>query len=739
MTKPLARWCCLLFLCAGSWLRAEEPVTPLVIEPQGEGEFDYNPRTGVASATNGVIVRYGAGLLMARQVILNQTNAEVFAEGAVHIEHEGRVWNGDRVLYNFKTRELVASDFRTGQRPFFLSGPGVEVNFTNRVFVATNAVMTTDDYSVPFHTVRARRITVVPGRYIEAKNATLYLGKVPVFYLPFMRRSLEHNPNSWSFTPGYRSLYGPFLRSTYDLVFSDEVHAPLHFDYYVKRGFGVGPDLVWEAPSLGNGKMRYYFIDDHDPGTNPNTGAPIPNDRQRFYFSHAATLRTNFTLKAMVRYQSDPFVTRDFFELEFREDVQPNSFVELNRDWPNWNVNLEVQPQVNNYQQAVERLPDLKLTGLRQQLGDSPFYYETVSSFGYFNQEWGRDWLTPTSCPSSTQPLPYAAMRGDTYHQVLAPQTLFGWLNLVPRAGERLSYYSKATGSGATTSEEGRAIFNTGAEMSFKASRTWQQARSSFLEVNGLRHVLEPSINYAYVPSAAPSPSRLPQFDTDLPTYWLLPLDYPDYNNIDAIQSQNAFRFSLGNLLQTRREGAVDDLLRWRLFMDWRLDPNPGQTSLSDLYSVVDLKPRSWLSVFSLVRYNVSSGYLQEIDSYFTLLPTSAFSWTLGQRYRMAGEFGSCDGGANLILNTFSWRMDENWGLRATQLYDANHGFMQEQAYTVYRDLRSWTTALTLRFRKDLTGPTDTAVVFTFSLKAFPRYGMNRDTDRATQLLGLGD
>ena len=35
----------------------------------------------------------------------------------------------------------------------------------------------------------------------------------------------------------------------------------------------------------------------------------------------------------------------------------------------------------------VERLPDLKLTGLRQQLGPTPLYYESESSLGYFERE----------------------------------------------------------------------------------------------------------------------------------------------------------------------------------------------------------------------------------------------------------------------------------------------------------------------------------------------------------------
>jgi hypothetical protein len=50
---------------------------------------------------------------------------------------------------------------------------------------------------------------------------------------------------------------------------------------------------------------------------------------------------------------------------------------------------------------------------------------------------------------------------------------------------------------------------------------------------------------------------------------------------------------------------------------------------------------------------------------------------------------------------------------------------MVEQAYTIFRDLRSWTAALTFHVRENPTGPQDLSVTFTFSLKAFPRYGQD--------------
>jgi LPS-assembly protein len=730
MKRLFARVCCLLLLCAGAVLGAEEEPVPLVVEPQGEGEFDFNPRTGVASATNGVIVRYGLATLKAQQVTLNQLTGEVLAEGKVHIENEGQIWNGDRIAYNFKTRQLSTAEFRTGQLPFFVQGPGLEVNLTNRFYSLTNGMVTTDDYAEPLYRIRAQSITVVPGKYIEARRATLWLGKVPIWYMPVTRRSLVSHPNFWTFTPGYRTVFGPYLLSEYHRVWSDEFETALNLDYRWKRGPGVGPDATWNSPTLGEGQARYYYT--HDDGTelDPNTLRPIPENRQRVWFSERLTLRTNLTVKAMVRWQSDPYVVRDFYETEYREDIQPNTFIEANQDWRNWNLNLEVQPRVNDFQETVERLPDVTLTGLRQELGESPFFYESVSSVGYYRRLW------PTAPPTVVLPPPYEAARADTYQKMLVPLNLFGWLNIAPRVGQRFTYYSAASGPGVASDDISRAVFDTGMEVSFKASRLWREAHSSLLDVKGLRHIIEPSVNYAYVPDPSTPPQELPQFDYRVPTYWPLPIHFPAYNDIDFIDSQNVMRLGLGNRLQTKRENGVEDLLDWHLLTDWRVTTHPGQTTFSPLYSMLDFRPRSWFTLSSLARTDLYGGPTRGLDHTLIFYPSSTLNLAVGHRYRHEEEFGPTDVGDNLILGSVAYRLNENYAVRATYQYDIHFGLMEEQSYTLWRDMRSWTAAVVFRYRQNLGKGDDLTFALTFSLKAFPRYALGKDTDRPTLLLG---
>src|SRR5262249_41641385 len=146
----------------------------------------------------------------------------------------------------------------------------------------------TDDYADPGFRLRTKKLIIVPGEYVEAHNATLYVRNVPVFYYPYYRRSLKTHPNNFVLVPGYRSLYGPFLLSSYNWYWNDQLDATLPLDYREKRGFGEGPDVnYWLPGSWGAGTFKYYYTHDDNPGVTTN-GVPIESDRQRIWYEHRA-------------------------------------------------------------------------------------------------------------------------------------------------------------------------------------------------------------------------------------------------------------------------------------------------------------------------------------------------------------------------------------------------------------------------------------------------------------------
>ena len=657
--------------------------------------------------TNGVIVRYGDVVLTAETVRANDLTKVIIANGNVTLQREGTYWKGNHLEYNFEKNEIKASDFRAGMVPVFVSGVSLDTVTTNQVQEIHNASITTDDLVEPSFRIRAKKMKLTVGKSIEARDATIYVGNTPVLWLPYFYRNLRDHQRYFTFAPGYRNSFGAYSLNKYVYEFNDDLQFDMDLDYRSKRGVGFGPEFRYDLGRHGKGDIAFYQTYDRNPGVDL-LNSPIPEDRHRFKFDYQVSLQTNLTAKVVVREQSDIYTIRDFFEQQYQTNSQPISFVEVNKLWSNLSLDILAQPQFNSFYTTVERLPDIRLSGMRQQLGQTPVFYESDSSFAYLRFRDGSKFGTN-----------YAAARGDSYHQFLAPQSYWGWLNITPRIGGRLTHYGETDNKNLPFGDEDRFIFNTGAEASFKATRVWNGTKMPLLKIDGLRHILEPSLNYVFVPEPNTRPHQLPQFDTELPSLRLLPIDFPDYNQIDSIDSQNVMRVGLRNKFQTKRDGQVVDLLNWAIVTDLRLDPRENQSQFSDIYSDIHFMPRDWITFNSELRYDESEHRLNAANNSILLSPNDIWSIRLGQRYfRGDASFGP-DSDNNTFYDTLYFKLNENWGFRMSHHFEARDGKMEDQYYTVYRDFKTWTGAFTLRLRDYRRGEDDFSVMFSLSFKAF--------------------
>jgi lipopolysaccharide assembly outer membrane protein LptD (OstA) len=733
----------LLALCVYSAAGQEAPTSEIqalskILPGSSVGTWDYDPVTEIYTATNGVWLRYGNETLTADTLVWNRQTGEAVADGHVRVESGDQLWVGEHIRYNFRTHQMQTEQFRSGKWPVFASGTDLTGNATNQVYYANHSYVTTDDTEDPEFFVRSSHIKIVPGKYVEMWNAILYADGVPVFYFPYYKRNLGPRANNYTFSPGYRSTYGGFLLNTYNWFAGTNADGKIHADYRTKRGFGEGPDVNLHLGQWGQVGVKYYYLHDNEPNTSTNAFPQygnIPNDRQILNATWQATPATNLNLKALVNYDSDPLVLHDFREGDYAANPQPNTFIEANKYWDNWSLDALTTPRINSYFSQVERLPDVRLTGYRQQVLDTPVYYDSQSSAGWYRQFTS---YTNGLYPGTNGYYPNSAARADTYHQLTLPWTFFNWLNVTPRVGGRLTYYSEQSlTNGQPNGDVYREIFNTGVGTSFKASQMWVNATNGLLQVDGLRHVMEPSANYVFVPDPSTPPAKLPQFDGEQPSLLELPVTFTDYNDIDSIDTQNVIRFGLRNTLQTRREGELDKLVDWNVQLDWRLNPKPGQHTLNDLYSAFAFKPRTWLTAESQTRYDINGQALNMTFEQLTFAPNDRWSWGIGHWYLRGGPWGNSSWTQNNnFTSTMFVRLGDNWGGRITQDYNAVSRRMQDQQFTIYRDLRSWTSALTLRVANNVGSTADVTVAIVFSLKASPSMALGEDVANRYRLVG---
>jgi hypothetical protein len=235
------------------------------------------------------------------------------------------------------------------------------------------------------------------------------------------------------------------------------------------------------------------------------------------------------------------------------------------------------------------------------------------------------------------------------------------------------------------------------------------------LDVNGLRHIITPSIAYLYTHPPTIPVRNLKQID-----------------GVDSINRGNTAALSLSNKLQTKRNGQSVDFVDFLITTNYVLDPKKGdnafltsregeglKSNISDILFNLKVLPYSWIRFESDVTFahanhssvNFNKFSLANYDLSFNL--GNGFSFAIGQRYARKGS--------NQITPSLQWRLSPKWKFGIYHRYNLKKSSSlargsQEQEYTLTRDLHCWDMGITLN-KKEVSG---TTIFFSFRLKAFP-------------------
>ena len=115
-------------------------------------------------------------------------------------------------------------------------------------------------------------------------------------------------------------------------------------------------------------------------------------------------------------------------------------------------------------------------------------------------------------------------------------------------------------------------------------------------QIDGLRHLLTPTLSYRYVPEADRGQPYIPPIDRQVFSTNLEPLGLGAMRNLDQLHKINTLRVGLDNVLQTRDSTyGSRDLLSLNLAADLSFATQPGQQRWSDVYTELSVTPASWL------------------------------------------------------------------------------------------------------------------------------------------------
>ena len=684
---------------------ADEP-----IECDGD-QIEYFEKEQKVVGSGDVVVKYKDMTLTCDQVTIWTETKQAEAEGNVKIAQDKDFFYGDKITYNMEDDTGTFTDFEGYTDPWYAKGKIAE-RISEEEFIVRNSYITTCDHKVPHWKITASRVEVYPERMVNTYNALMWAnplsplrGYIPLMWLPYYCHPLDDNRPNVTLIPGKNNEWGMYLLSAWRYHLTPNQRGYFHLDYREKKGLAVGMDYIYDSTFIGKGNIFGYYMNErdlkrdhfYDKWYKPEEGDTAPTTELekgllRIRHQWEMTPQTLVTAE-LYKYKNKSFL-KDYFYNEYEKDENPISYLLASHTLPFGTLSVLTKKRANRFDSMMELLPEAKMSINSGRIGKSDFYYTGNFSAANMNQVYARH----TDEDPGTITDPQHANVYDSYNQ-LSYQTKVAFLSVTPYAGTKQTYLDREV-SGDTSIICGSA--NTGVNVTTKFFKVFNaQGAPLGIEINKLRHVITPTLNYNHTSKPTQISSKMLS---------------------GGGSRSSTMGFGLENKLQTKTSkdgGGVVDLAMLLVNTNYNFAHTPGG-QFGNYTAKLELKPYSWLTATSDATVNLHERqhheWLQTINN--------NLSFDFGKKIGSLGIGHSYQAGANNIIAQLKldfipgWKISiyEDFDVLATRHGEKKKDDLKEQEYVITKDLHCWE----LDVRYNVSRDKGEEIMFIFRLKAFP-------------------
>lgn len=629
---------------------------------------------------------------------------KVLAQGHVYVFRNNQpVGQGEVVYYDFAQETASFPKGRTFATPWFITGEEIQ-QIRKGVKVIKDGHITTCNYEKPHYDIRASKITVYDDDKMIAWNVKIaVLGKT-IFWWPYLSIPLHEVDNApFIVNAGYQSRFGAYIETTKGFSINKNIRGKLHADWRSKRGVGGGVDLNYKFKRVGRGLIKTYLTEDKRAPNPGNSENPFDEKQKRTRGRVTWLHRTDVDpyTNMILRYNriEDEFFLQDFFYKEHRSELEPQSFLTLTKNTERFGVLTHLERKMNSFESLVERQPEIRFDWKNQPFFAPWLYYENQVSFVNLSKKFSRATYDETS------------VRTDAFQEWSAP---LNWRNikLTPFVNFRMTDYSRTLNSDANRF---RVIGGGGVDLRTHVYKTYPVSfQKAGMEINQLRHVVEPSFQYTRRASTL-GKERLTNFD-----------------HLDRLDDADVFTAGIENRFQTKRviNGRLQrvDLVSLNTYLSYEI--RPDNESLGTLFSPyqdgrsktaftiygqeVVLRPYEWLQYEARAEFDVQRGLLRVInqDLVFKL---KRLSFLFG--HRSIGEFVDIDRSDQVVFQ-MEYVVNPLWTVGGHMRY--GKGELEEWQLMAKRDLHDFILDFGYNMKTSAIQNNSKEIFFNFHLKGFP-------------------
>jgi LPS-assembly protein len=635
-------------------------------------------------------------LLTADEIRYNQRTLVATATGHVVLTRIGDRLLADRLTFNRGDGTFTARNLRAGRFPFYIEGPTAEG--TKDQVIVHDATVTYREPGAWQPVIHAKSLTYAPGHYLRVSGANLGIGKYLPVPIARIGEDLAHETSQWNMTldGGYRHTLGPYADLGLHIPLEPGFSMGPDIGIYTFRGIMLGPLANYDV-TTGDGSMEGYlksgYIYDLGRRLTDILDNPVPPNRAFAEWQHIQQITPDLTLTGDINWSSDSEVIRDFHAKQFVPVQEPDNYLEAVYTGADYFGSVFTRFQPDAFYPVQERLPEIRFDLLPTAIGGG-IYARFDSSVAHLEEN-------PPDGGAHLE-----SDRFDAFLGLSRPFSYKGYLDLTPVVGGRFTQYWDTAGA-AEPGGAGRALGEVGFDADMKISATFDY-ENPLWHIDGLRHLLTPTLSYRYIPDADKSADWIPPIDRSTFSNYLPIMELGDMRALDQLQAENVIRIGLNNTLQTRdKTYGSTDLLTFDVADDFRFQRVQSQPDFSDVHAELTATPARWLEIRVEDSVSSRSAAQRAMDTTVTVREGNVWSAGFGVGY-LSDKYGSFDipglgsfpiQGLDVFHVECRARLNEAYEAFVRGDYDARDHLFVDQFYGISQKLsNTWIVEYALVF-----------------------------------------
>ncbi|GEM_PF-4014984 len=646
------------------------------------------PMEGLIIFGGQVQIKYQDTELNCDRAVIFQKDKELYISGNVMIKSHGIMMHCQEAFYQWNTKKGLLKKVRftnldklenlslinsNNQTKMYLSADELQQNDIGK-FTVKKLSVSNCGCENPHWSVKSSEASYIQNKEdgsgtVRSWNNILYAGKLPIFYIPYMWFNTNDNRGDYPWVKlktGSSSAWGVYGLVKTGFAIRRDTFVYADIDTREKLGMGFGLGYTIDNDTL-HSKAHIYGSSE-----SWQDSEKIKDERWRVAMEHKQIINKDWGFQVELNTQSDEDMLYDYFRSESNSSDGNENSLALYRNvkYSYFEVYSEVRP--DDWESETEYLPELRYFYLPRQLGWGGIFYQSDTRVGYLRHKEAKDLLIPD----------YEAARADTYQEINRPFTLFNLFASQVYAGYRGSFYSRSKDSNNQIS---RAQGAWGGQMTYRSFAVFDYNYKA-LNINSVRHIIEPSILYDALEDPTTSSDELLHFDS-----------------IDELEHNRVVTLRIDNIFQTKHIDAkgkknVFDLVDWRLERKYfatdraRKIHNYGQ-ALGNFYHQIDIRPTERIRFFNDIEYDSHQGRIEKYSARLKHLSQSK-QWN----YQIEQRFEHDD--HNHIALSLNGKISRIYSGGLVLRQDWDDSDHREYGLSISRNNHCWTIATTIEYNE---------------------------------------